>query len=98
MTSSTVTTPSRCPSSSTTGLATRLYCASRRVTSSSWVSSSEPTQTQLDAYRIAGTEFATELTRLRELGEVEVAALEQELERAGAPWTPGRLPDWRLEP
>jgi hypothetical protein len=57
-----------------------------------------PARKQLDAYRIAGEAFAVELARLRALAEEKLPALERDLERAGAPWTPGRVPDWRLEP
>jgi hypothetical protein len=42
---------------------------------------------------IAEEEFVTVLAQLRELGQ-ELQTLEAELEDAGAPWTPGRLPDW----
>ncbi|KAB2968159.1 MAG: glycosyl hydrolase [Thermoanaerobaculia bacterium] len=70
----------------------------QNVVYSSWYSTSAPTRTQADAYRIAGEAFERELARLREIVNVRLPALEQELERAGAPWTTGRLPDWRLEP
>lgn len=54
-----------------------------------------PTATQRDSYRIAGEEFAQELARLRTLVEVDLRKLEKEAEAAGAPWTPGRLPEWK---
>jgi len=37
------------------------------------------------------------LSHLRELIEVDLARIERELESAGAPWTPGRVPTWRKE-
>lgn len=54
-----------------------------------------PTGTQQDNYRIASEEFAQELATLRALLEGDLRALERALDAAGAPWTPGRLPEWR---
>jgi photosystem II stability/assembly factor-like uncharacterized protein len=70
----------------------------QNVVYSSWFSTAEPTRTQTDAYRIAGAAFERELARLREVVATTLPALEQELERAGAPWTTGRLPAWKPEP
>lgn len=69
----------------------------QNVVYSSWTSTAEPTRTQRDAYTLAGEAFERELARLRKFVEVDLAAVEAELERAGAPWTPGRLPVWQLE-
>jgi len=54
----------------------------------------KPTQTHLDDYNIAAGEFAGELGKLRALVEVDLAKLEKDMEAAGAPWTPGRVPEW----
>jgi len=62
-----------------------------------WNVTSPPTQTQLDGYRFASEEFAPVLSDLRALMMEELTALEAKLEAAGAPWTPGRLPDWKPE-
>ena len=62
-----------------------------------WTSTSAPTKTQQDAYRFAAEAFGGVLDRLRTLVETDLAALEAELEAAGAPWTPGRVPEWRAE-
>jgi photosystem II stability/assembly factor-like uncharacterized protein len=70
----------------------------QNVVYSSWFSTAAPTRTQEDAYRIAGEAFAVQLARLKALAEEKLPALERDLERAGAPWTPGRVPDWQLEP
>ncbi|MCL4524355.1 MAG: glycosyl hydrolase, partial [Acidobacteria bacterium] len=59
------------------------------------MSISRPTQTHLDAYAIAAQEFAAELAKLRALVETDLVKLEKALEAAGAPYTPGRLPDWK---
>jgi hypothetical protein len=52
------------------------------------------TQTHREAYRIASREFFEVLSQLRAVLS-NLTALERELDRSGAPWTPGRLPDWR---
>jgi photosystem II stability/assembly factor-like uncharacterized protein len=53
-----------------------------------------PTQTHLDDYAIASEEFGQALSRLRNLVQVDLAKLEKDMEAAGAPWTPGRMPEW----
>ncbi len=55
----------------------------------------KPTQTQRDAYKIAGEEFSEELGKLRKLMDVDMRELDKALNAAGAPWTPGRLPEWK---
>lgn len=62
-----------------------------------WETTSDPTQTQLDAYKIAAEQFAPALAQLRTLIETDMRAIEDQLERLDAPWTPGRLPDWKAE-
>jgi hypothetical protein len=62
-----------------------------------WYTTSAPTQTHRDAYRYAGEEFTQVLADLRKLISEDLAGLEARLEKAGAPWTPGRLPDWQME-
>jgi hypothetical protein len=61
-------------------------------------STSRPTQTQINQYAVASQEFEGVLAQLRQLIDVDLAKLEKQLEAAGAPWTPGRLPEWRPEP
>ncbi|UCH96780.1 MAG: glycosyl hydrolase [Candidatus Aminicenantes bacterium] len=58
-------------------------------------STSEPTQTMQDQYRITGEEFEPQLEKLRQLVEKDLKKLEAEVEAAGAPWTPGRIPVWK---
>ena len=62
-----------------------------------WSVTSPPTQTQRDAYRYAGTEFSEVLSGLRKLVQEDLTGLEAQLEAAGAPWTPGRFPNWEME-
>jgi hypothetical protein len=54
-----------------------------------------PTQTQRESYRIAGEELTAALGALRQLIDVDLKDLEKALDLAGAPWTPGRLPEWK---
>jgi len=56
------------------------------------LSSIKPTQTQLDQYNLTESEFRPLLARLRKLVETDLPAFERQLEEAGAPLTPGRLP------
>lgn len=53
-----------------------------------------PTQSHVDNYNVAAAEFAELLGKLRALVEVDLAKLEKDMEAAGAPWTPGRVPEW----
>jgi hypothetical protein len=59
------------------------------------MSISRPTQTQIAQYNAAAQDFETTLSQLRQLIEVDLARLEKQLEAAGAPWTPGRIPEWK---
>jgi hypothetical protein len=59
------------------------------------MSISRPTQTQINQYTAAAQDFEAVLAQLRQLIEVDLARLEKQLEAAGAPWTPGRIPEWR---
>jgi hypothetical protein len=54
-----------------------------------------PTQSHVDSYNIAVGEFADQLTKLHALVDVDLARLEKDMEAAGAPWTPGRVPVWQ---
>jgi photosystem II stability/assembly factor-like uncharacterized protein len=64
------------------------------IVGSQRLSLAPPNQTQRTQYRIAADEFSGELAKLRTLVDVDLKALEKALDRAGAPWTPGRLPEW----
>jgi len=54
----------------------------------------KPTQSHIDSYNIAAAEFGDQLAKLRTLVEVDLNKLEKDMEAAGAPWTPGRVPQW----
>ncbi len=59
------------------------------------LSTARPTQTQINQYTAAAQEFEQTLAQLRQLIESDLARLEKQMEAAGAPWTPGRIPEWR---
>jgi len=65
------------------------------VISAQRMSISRPTQTQQNQYAAAAQDFETVLTQLRQLIDVDLSRLEKQLEAAGAPWTPGRVPEWK---
>lgn len=57
-------------------------------------SSMRPTQTHIEAYNIAAQQFGDQLSKLRQLVNVDLKKLEDDMEKAGAPWTPGHVPEW----
>jgi hypothetical protein len=65
------------------------------IVGSQRMSTARPTQTQIDQYAAAAQEFETTLNQLRQLIEGDLARLEKQMEAAGAPWTPGRIPEWK---
>jgi hypothetical protein len=65
------------------------------IVGSQRMSTARPTQTQIDQYTAAAQEFETALNQLRQLIEGDLAKLEKQMEAAGAPWTPGRIPEWK---
>lgn len=52
-----------------------------------------PTKTNLEQFAIAAAAFPPEYDKLKPMLLTEIPALEKELERIGAPITPGRIPD-----
>ncbi len=67
------------------------------IVGSHWSATAAPTRTSLDAYEIAAGEFEPLLEDLRRIVEVDLRSLEQRMESAGSPWTPGRVPVWSKE-
>ncbi len=59
------------------------------------LSTARPTQTQVNQYTAAAQDFEQTLAQLRQLIEGDLARLEKQMEAAGAPWTPGRIPEWK---
>jgi photosystem II stability/assembly factor-like uncharacterized protein len=67
------------------------------VVEGQWNTTVAPTQTHQDAYSLAAEAFAPVLAELTKLVETDLKALEDKMEAAGAPWTPGRVPTWQPE-
>ena len=65
-----------------------------RLSMASWGMTAPPTETQRNAYDYAAADFGEVLEELRTLIEEDVRALKRDLDAAGVPWTPGRLPKW----
>lgn len=61
---------------------------------SMWNTTSAPTQTYEENYRIAAKQFGPVLEELKAIAQ-ELEAVNAALERSGAPATPGRWPDWK---
>ena len=55
----------------------------------------KPTGTQINDYKVAGELFVPVQAKLRELVEVDLAKFEKQLDAAGVPHTPGRVPNWK---
>ena len=58
-------------------------------------STSEPTTTMKDQIKWAGEEYETLSAQLKQVIETDIPAIEKKLEEAGAPYTPGRMPEWK---
>ena len=58
-------------------------------------STSAPTQTQRDNFKIVEEEFMPIYLELKKIAATDVKNIEKKLEDIGAPYTPGRLPDWK---
>ncbi|MCK5878983.1 MAG: glycosyl hydrolase [Holophagae bacterium] len=63
---------------------------------SQWRSTSAPTTTMRNQYRIAGELFQPVLADIGGIAGKELPALQKQLETLKAPWTPGRIPDWKF--
>jgi photosystem II stability/assembly factor-like uncharacterized protein len=56
---------------------------------------SKPTETHREQYQIASDELTEQLSKLRGLVDGDLRNLEKALDLVGAPWTLGRIPEWR---
>jgi len=56
---------------------------------------SHPTKTAMEQYQIGSDELAVQIPKLKKLIDTDIRNLEKQLDAAGAPPTPGRLPDWK---
>ncbi len=62
-----------------------------RIASDQWYTTQAPTATHRQAYDWASAAYETELSEMKQL-VVDLEALEEKADQAGAPWTPGRMP------
>jgi hypothetical protein len=67
-----------------------------QVVGGGWSATCAPTRTHRDNVEIVAGEFSKALLALRGISG-ELAALEARAEAGGAPWTPGRLPEFKPE-
>ncbi len=58
-----------------------------------WLSTAPPTKTNMNAYKIASEEMTPILQKLKDLTYNKMKKLQNELEKAGAPWIPGSVPE-----
>lgn len=65
-----------------------------QVAGNLWSLTSDPTETQRQSYAYAAEAFGEVLPKLRKLVQEDLVDLENRLEAIGAPWTPGRFPEW----
>jgi photosystem II stability/assembly factor-like uncharacterized protein len=64
-----------------------------RVVGGHWDSQSAVTGNYRDSYAIADMQFREALVELKGIA-TDLAKVEAELQAEGAPWTPGRIPNW----
>ncbi len=65
------------------------------VVGGQWSNTSDPTGTQREQLALASDLFAAMVEDLRQLVDVDLPHLEDRLDEAGVPWTPGRgVPRW----
>ncbi|HEX9011165.1 MAG TPA: hypothetical protein VF804_12430, partial [Holophagaceae bacterium] len=67
------------------------------VVQGTWTVTTAPTASQQKDYDLAADAFAAWLPRAKAFLEQDVKGLEDALDAAGAPWTPGRLPNWHKD-
>ncbi|NTV83972.1 MAG: glycosyl hydrolase, partial [Bacteroidales bacterium] len=65
------------------------------IMSASYGNTYSPTKTQKDQYALLEEELPPLMDQLKEIGESDLKKLEMELDKLGAPWTPGRIPEWK---
>jgi hypothetical protein len=71
-----------------------LYDRLGQVTRATASSTSGLTTTQMEGFKILEEEFPPVLEALKRIVEQDIPAMETELNKINAPWTPGRLPVW----
>ena len=62
-----------------------------------WNTQGPPTKTMMKNYKIAREEFIDLLAQFKVLVNNKISPLEQQMEKAGAPYTPGRIPEYEKD-
>lgn len=60
-----------------------------------WRSTSAPTSTQLNSYKICAENFQPLLDELKQLLTKDLPEIEKQMDLSESPWTPGRVPQWK---
>ncbi|MCL6098832.1 MAG: glycosyl hydrolase, partial [Bacteroidetes bacterium] len=63
------------------------------LTGTQWRSTSNVTKNQKVAYQVLYDEIQPILEKLKTITDVELKSIESDMEKIGAPWTPGRMPE-----
>jgi photosystem II stability/assembly factor-like uncharacterized protein len=64
------------------------------ITAALWSTTAAPTSTFIKSYEVAASKFDEISSSLKSIDE-SVKQIESTLEKSGAPYTPGRFPEWR---
>jgi hypothetical protein len=64
------------------------------ITGALWNTTAAPTNTFIKSYDVAASKFESLLFSLKSIDE-NIKQVEDSLENYGAPYTPGRFPEWR---
>ena len=64
------------------------------ITGALWSTTAAPTNTFIKSYDVAASKFDEILSDLKSI-ESSIKQIESELEKSGAPYTPGRFPEWK---
>ncbi len=62
-----------------------------------WSSTASLTKNEMNAYDAVMVEFPPVYNKIKSLYEADLKNIEAELEKYGAPWTTGRLPEWKVK-
>ncbi|MCI0416816.1 glycosyl hydrolase [bacterium] len=68
----------------------------QNIVSGHWTTSAAPTGTMRQSYEVASADFEELLKQLKSI-DTDFKTLQGKADAAGAPWTPGRIPDWKKE-
>jgi hypothetical protein len=64
------------------------------ITGALWSTTAAPTNTFIKSYDVAATKVDEILNYLKSI-DYNIKQVETELEKSGAPYTPGRFPEWK---